>query len=339
MNGFSGATRKPDLILCDKCIIDKCEIKNERPYDLRTDVYVIGEMKNKNTTENVKASFIELAGKVVFQLENQDGRYATPGIQILGTDLILTYFDRGGSVTTYPFDIHQSPTEFLRILLGISFGDHWHTVLGFDPTVSSVVNGKKEIQIERDDENQIISVDNLLFISGSLHGRGTTVWSGKATDLPGFAGKVVVVKDSFVDPLRRYTEGKILKILAGKKIEGIPVLIHEQQVQLPHPLDGDLVNQSTHILRSLVTEPLPPRCKYHLRVLSRLVTMPKGDPIFEFSSLAELLVGIIDCLKGESRYTVGTELLLTSRQCTAMLLRKRAYFIEMSVCLTCYSSS
>ncbi|KAI5980660.1 hypothetical protein EDD15DRAFT_2381694 [Pisolithus albus] len=299
LNGFSGAVRKPDLMLCEDSTIKKCKVLEERQFDLRTDVYVIGELKNRYGTDNVRASFIELAGKVVFQLENQDGRYATPGLQILGDHIILTLFDRGGSISTHPLHIHQRPEAFLRVLLGITFGDA--VVLGFDTTISPVEEGKKKIQIIRDGKECFILVDQLLFISGSLHGRGTTVWSGVVTqaDFPELEeGQKVVIKDSFVDPLRRYTEGRILKILEDNEIKGVPRLLHEQQVQASHPLDSDLqLNQSTHILHSLIKDPLPADCKYHLRILSRLVSTPKGDPIYDFSSLAELLVGLIDCLK------------------------------------------
>ena len=305
MNGFSGAIRKPDLLLCEKSVIQKHEVTKNSTLDLRTDVYVIGEVKQKNTPENVKVSFVELAGKAAFQLEAQDGRYATPGIQFLGTDIVFTLFDRGGSISTHPLNIHEHPKEFLRILLGIAFGDG--TLLGFDSTISPVMNGRRNIRIVKEGTEWVIAVDQLLFLSGSLHGRGTTVWSGVVTEsnFPGLGdGEAVVVKDCFVDPMRRHTEGKILMILEEFGIEGVPRLIHEQQVQTRHLEDGDLlINQATHILRSLVADPLPHDCKYHLRVQTRMVSTPKGEPIYEFSSLAELLVGIVDSLQGESHLT------------------------------------
>ena len=37
---------------------------------------------------------------------------------------------------------------------------------------------------------------------------------------------------------------------------------------------------------------------YYLRVLSHLVSKPRGYPIFDFTSLTELLVRVIDCLSG-----------------------------------------
>ncbi|KAI6023099.1 hypothetical protein PISMIDRAFT_18571 [Pisolithus microcarpus 441] len=52
-----------------------------------------------------------------------------------------------------------------------------------------------------------------------------------------------------------------------------------------------------HILCSLIKDPLPADCKYHLCILCHLISTPKGEPIYNFSSLAELLVGLIDCLK------------------------------------------
>lgn len=93
-------------------------------------------------------------------------------------------------------------------------------------------------------------------------------------------------------------------ILEEFGIEGIPQLIHEQQVQMQHLEDEDLsINQATHILRSLVVDPLLCDCKYHLQVNTRMVSTPKGDPINEFSSLAELLVGIVNSLQDESHLT------------------------------------
>ncbi|KAI6127268.1 hypothetical protein F5141DRAFT_1210630 [Pisolithus sp. B1] len=247
----------------------------------------------------MRASFIKLAGKVIFQLENQDGQYAMLGLQILGNHIILTLFDRGGSVSTHPLHIHQCPEVFLHVLLGITFGDA--VVLSFNTTISPVKEGKKKVQIIRDGKECFVWVNQLLFISGSLHGQGTTVWSGVVTqaDFPELEeGQKVVIKDAFVDPLRRYTKGKILKILEDSEIKGVPRLLHEQQVQVPHPLDSNLkLNQSTHILCSLIRDPLPADCKYHLHILSHLISILKGDPIYNFSSLAELLVGLIDCLK------------------------------------------
>ena len=263
---------------------------------MRTDIYAMGEVKKRYSDDNKKDSYIELAGKVALLLEVQDGHHAMPGIQFVGSNIILTFFDRGGSISTYPLNIHQFPSEFLRILLGITFTDR--TMFSFDSTISPAQNGQKRIQIIQKDDEYTIYVDTLLFFSGTLHGQGTTMWSGMVTINEEL--QEVVVKDTWVDLLRRYTEGRILKILEAAKVKGVPRLVHKQQVQTMHPITQELLNHSTHIIHSIISvmHGAPP---YNLCVLSRLVSKPRGFLIFDFASLTELLVALIDCLCGESK--------------------------------------
>ncbi|KAF8449209.1 hypothetical protein L210DRAFT_3640833 [Boletus edulis BED1] len=180
------------------------------------------------------------------------------------------------------------------ILLGVTFTDG--TALGFDSTITPTQNSQKTIRIVKQGKEYHILVDTLLFSSFSLHSRGTTVWTGKVTIDQ--EEHDVVIKDSWVDPLRRYTEGRILKMLEKAGVKGVPKLVHEQQVQTPHPIMGEFINHSTHILRTLFRG--SSQASYYLCVLSRLVSKPRGYPIFDFNSLAELLVGLIDCLCGAS---------------------------------------
>ena len=196
MNGLSGAIRKPDLLLCKEGVIAK-RVTQQEKFDMRTDVYSVGEVKKKYSKEYKKDSYVELAGKAAFLLEAQDGRCAVPSIQLLGTAIILTLFDRGGSISTYPLNIHLFPQQFLRILLGITFAEG--TMLGFDPTISPAQNSQKTIRIVKQGKEYHVLVDTLLFFSGSLHSRGTTVWSGKVTFDE--EEQDVVVKDSWVDLL------------------------------------------------------------------------------------------------------------------------------------------
>ena len=81
-------------------------------------------------------------------------------------------------------------------------------------------------------------------------------------------------------------------------VKGVPILVHEQQVQTQHPVTRESINHSTHILCTLLG--LSSQPSYYLCVLSRLVSRLRGYPIFDFSSLSELLVGLIDCLCGAS---------------------------------------
>ena len=248
------------------------------------------EVKNRSGPANERSSYIEAAGKASCSLYAQDGRHSAPCIHILGSSIYLTIFDHGGSLSTTGFNIHTKPDVLLRILVGVSAGTL--NTLGFDTSIEWYTifqDGNqediKQVTIERNGQPSFtIELTRVLFISDNLHGRGTTVWEGMVLK-PGTPGKPaemtekarrsgrVVVKDSWIDPLRKYTEGMILTILHENLIEGVPKLIHKQQVKAAHPSSRAnktvMVNNSTHTIRSMVDQYL-----YHLRVLSRVVTKP-----------------------------------------------------------------
>ena len=70
-----------------------------------------------------------------------------------------------------------------------------------------------------------IWLEKILSISDSLVGRGSTVWEGVIdSDIPG-ADNAVAIKDSWINPLRKYTKGMILHILAQNGVEGVPTLL------------------------------------------------------------------------------------------------------------------
>jgi len=109
----------------------------------------------------------------------------------------------------------------------------------------------------------------------------------------------VAVKDSWINPLQKYTEGKILSILNAYKIEGIPTLIHEEQVKAPYlsVINNLQVNNVTHFLRAYLAQ--YKTNAYYLCVLSHIITHPVGNLITEFSCLGELLVAFLDYVVGE----------------------------------------
>ena len=290
----SDANRKPDLVLLPEDIA-----KSSRPLDWR-DVSAIGEMKSNKTSNTVKSSYIEAAGKTALLLYAQDGQHSAPCVRLLGQHIILTFFDRGGSLSTAPLDINKYPDEFLRILIALSRAPLCD--IGFDETVISHADGRKRFLVAWTGAlvGSEVIVDNLLFISDAIHRHGTTVW-GAQMHSPGKPPRQIVVKDSWIDPLRKFTEGTILAKLNKAGVKGVPKLIHEQQVQGPHPLRLDSkVNQSTHFLRTLLSRTVKVP-SYHVRVLSRVLMEPVGQRIFDFSSLAELLVVFIDYVLSRPR--------------------------------------
>ena len=287
----SDASRKPDLILVPQDI-------QYGPLDWR-DVHALGKMKLRNTKKALKKSYTEVAGKTALLLYAQDGRHLAPCLQILGHSIVLTFFDRGGSLSTAPIDINKHPEEFLWVLIGLTRASHGH--LGFDETLIWRKDGTKHILILLLEEMNEITLEKLIFTSNVLHGHGSTVWHAGLCPMssePSDPLCQVVVKDTWIDPLRKFTEGSILARLNAAGVKGVPKLIHEQQVQGPHPSRPDLkVNKSTHFIRMLLSDvDVHP---YHVRALSRLITELVGQPILEFSSLAELLLAFIDHVLSE----------------------------------------
>ena len=261
-------------------------------------------MKNREGKDNEKSSYIETAGKASCLLYAQDGRHAAPCLRILGSHIYLTIFDRGGSLSTCGYHINHCPHQFLRILIGVTSTPR--NILGFDISINwgkrkspdGKVAGVKELKIKMDTSTYTVELRRLLFISDNLFSRGTTVWEGmmKMRGTSSMQTRQVAVKDSWIDPLRKYTEGKVLSILNACKIEGVPTLIHEEQVKAHDP-SASHINCSTHLLRAYLSR--YKTSPYYLHVLSRIITHPVGDLITEFSCLGELLVAFLDYVVGE----------------------------------------
>ncbi|KAF8547253.1 hypothetical protein OG21DRAFT_1490386 [Imleria badia] len=272
----------------------------------------------------------------------QDGRYRVPCIRVLGDSIILTVFDRGGSVSTYPLDINKNPSHFLCILLGVSLADYqtlghdisiqWDATTRDEATDNSSLNGDNVLERFRSNDSPLTSSDEssmdseyhngtrreptydnqrrkwvsiinkkgcelkiwlkkILSISDCLVGQGTTVWEGEVESPD---KQRVVVKDSWINPLRKYTEGMILRILEEFGVKHVPELVSEQQVLIPHRNGDDdekQIHHSTHHVRSKFG--ISPD-QYYLRVLSRLISFPVGSLITDFTSLGELLVAFLD---------------------------------------------
>ena len=94
------------------------------------------EVKNKADPSTEKESYIELTGKSACLLFMQDGRHVTPSIRILGSKIYFTIFDRGGSVSTSGFDIHEDPEPFLRIIISLSCYHDKPDILGLDTSIA-----------------------------------------------------------------------------------------------------------------------------------------------------------------------------------------------------------
>ncbi|KAI6032441.1 hypothetical protein EDC04DRAFT_2898155 [Pisolithus marmoratus] len=219
---------------------------------------------------------------------------------MLGHYIILTFFNQGGSLSTAAFNIHDNPKVFLHILLGIS------TVpietIGFDEMVFWDCDEKRKKVLvawkgssHKDDRgSSVVSLEQLIFISDTLHGHGTTIWASSMKDPTSLmTQRKVDIKDSWIDPLWKFSEGNMLARLNDANVEGVPQLIHEQQVQGPHPSHAGMrINMLTHFLHRLLSQ--SGGCQYQLRVLSHPLMELLRIQVMTFSSLVQLLIAFLD---------------------------------------------
>ena len=287
-------TRKPDI---------SCWLATRNKFDWIHSA-TFAEVKNREGKDNEKLSYIETAGKASCLLYAQDGCHATPCLCILGSHIYLTIFDRSGSLSTCGYHINHCPHQFLRILISVTSTPR--NILGSNISINwrkrknpdGKVAGVKELKIKMDTSTYTVELRRLLFISDDLFSRGTTVWEGmmKMRGTSSMQTRQVAVKDSWIDPLRKYREGKVLSILNACKIKGMPTLIHEEQVKA-HDLSASHINCLTHFLRVYLSR--YKTSPYYLRVLSCIITHPVGDLITKFLCLGELLIAFLDYVVGE----------------------------------------
>ena len=157
--------RKPDL---------SCWLSPGEEFDWRH-LASFAEVKNRGGKDNEKSSYIETAGKASCLLYAQDGQHATPCIRILGSEIFLTVFDCGGSVSTCSYDINRCPREFLHILIGITSAPN--NILGFDISINWFPmerDGKvvhvKELKIKKGTTTYTVELTKILFILDNLCG-------------------------------------------------------------------------------------------------------------------------------------------------------------------------
>ncbi|KAI6018244.1 hypothetical protein PISMIDRAFT_107687, partial [Pisolithus microcarpus 441] len=217
--------RKPDM---------SCWLAPGSEFDWRH-LTTFAKVKNHGGKANEKSSYIEMAGKASCLLYTQDGCHAATCFHILGSSIHLTIFDRSGSLSTCSYDINSKLHDFVCILISITSTPH--EILSFDTLIawkwqqcSGKTVGVKALNVQAGNTELAIKLDRVLFISDNLFSRGTMVWVGMIRDMQTRTREPVVVKDSWIDPLWKYTEGRILSILNAHKIKGIPTLIHELSV-------------------------------------------------------------------------------------------------------------
>lgn len=138
----------------------------------------------------------------------------------------LMHYDRAGTYITPPFDYHNDPHTFVRLVLGVTSTDE--DVLGFDQTIRwEIRDGKKisgtitvtDTSVVKEGRTTVYAMRNIapVFRRSSVSGRGTTCW---LVDQPG--GRPLLVKEAWRTGTRM-PEHEYLK--AARGVRGVVQMI------------------------------------------------------------------------------------------------------------------
>ncbi|KAH7903883.1 hypothetical protein BJ138DRAFT_1107299 [Hygrophoropsis aurantiaca] len=257
-----------------------------------------GEMKS--TTEPSRfftQAFEELAAKASIIFASQDNRRFVLTFSMVNSLMTVNKFNRGGSLASHTFNIHQDPAAFLRFLMGLACCDL--ETIGYDTTVTTSPSFQP-LRTVTSAHGMPYPIHEVLFITDSLHGRGTVVWHVELGEA------VLVVKDCWQDPCRLFTEGEILDHLAeAGVIGGVPVKVMEYPVKAKRWKKGGPGQGFQQVLEddntlsehpSILEDPSLNLDNFDHRLHTCLWSVPKGITIACFRSQIELVVALIDII-------------------------------------------
>jgi len=131
------------------------------------------------------------------------------------------------------------------------------------------------------------------FISVQIHSRRMVIWLAEVGPQSNLAnirpeiglkdGDPVVIKTTWVDDSSAVTEGIILTLLAGKGVQGAPVLIYEDSVL--QPCDGEQPNGMTYL-------------RGHLGFGAKEANIPDGNIQLSKEAVKDLPRESMACMEG-----------------------------------------
>ncbi|KAJ2911666.1 hypothetical protein MD484_g8750, partial [Candolleomyces efflorescens] len=213
----------------------------------------------------------------------QPNRDFVRSITVTGHKVRLFHFDRSGAQYSPPFDIHDDPHTFIRLILGLSSLDE--RIIGLDDTIKWIVgpDGEKlagTLETVGPDGTAVmydLAVDQGPITRTSLCGRGTTCWPARAPN-----GDRVVVKDYWV------TEDQPPEVQLLGEAKGLPgvcqMIAYElNRAQIKDFRDGTMASDNNAITN---------------RTKVRIVMKAYGRSIENFSSVTQFLSAPRDAIAG-----------------------------------------
>ncbi|KAL5498642.1 hypothetical protein ACEPAH_1997 [Sanghuangporus vaninii] len=198
---------------------------------------------------------------------------------LVDTKMALFKYDRSGALVSEPFDIHEEPEQFLRVIVSMAFGEDYF--LGLDPSFSSKDN--KDYVMFDSTSYEVVRV---IHLDAVIRSRGTVALLVKHP----VTGKLLVIKDQWVDRDRKITEVDILRKLGRKSLKVVR-LIGSLVVAFRVEDDSDILD-STAADREGMEE--SKKSDIEIRDHYRLLLSPYGDSIMDFRSLRELVSSFKD---------------------------------------------
>ncbi|KAJ7084039.1 hypothetical protein B0H15DRAFT_951785 [Mycena belliarum] len=244
-----------------------------------------GELRSSDTPRDSKVLLAQLLNGARLIFSSQDNRRFVISLGFLGHSVRLFIFDRAGPVTTFPFNLHQEPESFVRVMVAIMFATD-PALLGYDTSIVTSSGGRFV-----DVEGIKYTLVKTLFISDVVRGRGTVCWHAR------HGGQDFVIKDTWADASRVPTEAEILR--KAQDVAGVPKVVADVVVEI----NG--IRESTQNLRSIIKPASEGKAaKLYRNFLEmdqrehrRLVLTPFGQPLSHFASRKELISIFIDAIK------------------------------------------
>ncbi|KAG1823842.1 uncharacterized protein BJ212DRAFT_705340 [Suillus subaureus] len=196
--------RKPDAVLMDTTKpIDSIEW---------ADVISALEIKYRNTKSLMEQAIEYMSEIARLVLTNQINRRYFVGLLLLGADLFVCTYTRGGSSVTLPIDIYHDVDEFLNCMAWFKHADL--EFLGYDKSIVRHSRGFKMALKGKSESTHgtIADVVSVIYNSNSAIGRSTRILG--LTYQPSSAAEMdnLIVKDVWQD-IRIASDGDIHKLL------------------------------------------------------------------------------------------------------------------------------
>jgi len=311
------AKRKPDLVLLDdervadwRCVRSIGEMKSGATGTVKGDMFqqLAGECWHNYTGGCPAESY--LAGKTSIIFASQDNREFVLSVGFQRGMMFLYRIDRGGSISSLSVQIqdHESQWKlFLRTIVSLAIGGP--EIIGYDASIDMVPVKKDNplrlmalqyplhMDSSSSKQDATLEIISTIFISDGLVGRGTCIFRTRNP----ISKQPFIVKDTWHDPKRSFTEGQILQLIDG--IPCVPQYVQEVVVSTynrSRTLHSRkiTVDQQQGGIDRLVEELANGNFedRIHLRLQMKA---SKTKLITEFNNRKELAMALLCCVKGE----------------------------------------